>query len=76
MAGFNPQAIEEAIRNAGAQLQEMWKKPGQMQMPENDLHPDPSALQFRCKLMEDRLDVIENVLGQVVRELKARKNGG
>ena len=69
--GFNPHDVDDAIRNAGAVLAQMWKQPGQM--PENNLHPDPSALQFRIKLMEDDIALIKKTLGDVVRILNGRK---
>lgn len=70
--GFNPQDIEDAIRNAGAILAQQWKKPGG-NFPENNLHPEPSALQFRLKLLEDRCELLEQTVGRLVRELNGRK---
>lgn len=68
---FNPQDVDNAIRAAGSQLQEMWKRPGQM--PENNLHPDASALAFRLKLLEDKYSTLETVVGQLVRAINGRK---
>lgn len=69
---FDPQRIMDSIAQAGSLLQEQWKKPGGS-MPENNLHPDAAHLQFRIKVIEDRLDTVEKLLGQIVR---AMKNGG
>jgi hypothetical protein len=63
--GFNPQDVEDAIRNAGALLAQQWKNPG-MRAPENDLHPDPAAVQFRVKILEDRVSMLENLLKQAL----------
>lgn len=59
---------DDLIRAAGAQLAQQWAKhgPGAISAPENDLNPDASKLQFRVKLLEDRISGLENT----IRELK------
>lgn len=60
--------IDDAIRAAGNQLQEIWKNP-RTQAPENDLNPNPAALAFRCKILEDKVSLLETKLGEVIRLL-------
>lgn len=65
--------IDDAIAAAGGLLAQQWKSGSNPQMPENDLNPKTDALAFRIKVVEDKCAVLEKVLGDVVRHLKAQK---
>ena len=56
--------VDQQVEAAGAALAAQWRDPKAMQrqQPENNLHPNVSALQFRIKLIEDRCEVLEKIL--------------
>ena len=64
--------VDDAIMQAGNLLAQQWKNPGSGMQPGNDLHPDNSALQFRIKILEDKVATLESTLGKVVRHLNGQ----
>lgn len=56
--------IDDQIAAAAASLSQKWWNPhtARQSQPENELHPDTSQLQFRIKLLEDRVSKLEKLL--------------
>lgn len=57
-----PPEFSDNLRAAADALEREWQR-GIPQAPENDLHPEPAALAFRLKVLEDRISAIEKILG-------------
>lgn len=73
MSGFDPHAIEEAIKSAGNQLHQMWKRADTtVAMPENDLNPNAATIRFELKLLGDRVAELERQFGEILRHVKSR----
>jgi hypothetical protein len=54
--------VDAQIAAAGSLLADQWKKNPRAVQPENNLKPDAASLQFRIKLLEDRLEQAEKIL--------------
>jgi hypothetical protein len=54
--------IDDQIAAAGQLLAQQWKSNPRQVQPENALKPDAAQLQFRIKLLEDRVEVLERKL--------------
>lgn len=62
-------SIDDQIKSAGALLMQRWNKSGTLVAPENDLHPDPARIQFRVKLLEDRIAGLEQEIARLKRHV-------
>jgi hypothetical protein len=54
--------IDDQIAAAGQLLAQSWKSNPRQVQPENVLKPDAAQLQFRIKLLEDRMEALERKL--------------
>lgn len=56
--------VDQAIAGAAQLLQNSWWNPATARkvQQENQLVPDAAQLQFRIKLLEDRIEVLERML--------------
>lgn len=63
--------IDDAIANAGAQLQRMWRNPAH-QIPSADLNPRTDALQFQIQVLANRCDALEKTMTDLINSLRQR----
>lgn len=59
--------VDGQIAAAGSLLAQQWKNNPRAVQPENNLKPDTAQLQFRVKLLEDRMSALESWIRQNVR---------
>jgi hypothetical protein len=59
--------VDDQIAAASALLADQWKNRPRSSQPENNLKPDSAQLQFRIKILEDRVQDLEAQVQKLVR---------
>jgi HAMP domain-containing protein len=62
--------VDGQIAAAAASLAAQWKNNPRAVQPENALKPDSAALQFRIKILEDRVHELETLFNEMVRYVR------
>lgn len=61
--------IDAQISAAASLLADQWRTNPRAVQPENNLKPDAAQLQFRIKILEDRVEALEAGLQRILRNV-------